>query len=108
MASTSSRLSADRQISTSLVARASAIALGVNWRNLSWVSSMTWMVSETTMQAPVSSLNCGFFVAPIRLVEGGRAARSVTGRLMKIILDMDVFLRLRFDPYSGMSYVMQL
>ena len=65
MSSTSSRLSAEMQISTSLVSCASAIGLGVNCRNLSWVSSITWMVSEKTMQAAVSSLNCSFFAAPI-------------------------------------------
>jgi hypothetical protein len=62
--STASRLSAERQISTSLEVLASAIFFGVNWRNLSWVSSMAWMVSENTMQEAVSSQNCSFFSAP--------------------------------------------
>ena len=65
MLSTSSRLSAEMQISTSLVVRASAIAFGVNCRNLSWVSSITWMVSEKTMPEAVASENCSFLTAPM-------------------------------------------
>ena len=64
ISSTPSRLSAEMQISTSLVVFASAIFLGVNWRNLSCVSSIAWMVSEKTMQEAVSSQNCSFFWAP--------------------------------------------
>ena len=65
MSSTSSRLSAERQIRTSLEVLASAIFFGVNCLNLSWVSSIAWMVSENTMQDAVSSQNCGFLAAPI-------------------------------------------
>jgi hypothetical protein len=53
ISSTAARLSQEMQISTSLVSCASAIRLGVNCRNLSWVSSMTWIVSDRTMQAAV-------------------------------------------------------
>ena len=63
--STAARLSAEMQSSTSLTVLASAIALGVNCRNLSWVSSITWMVSENTMQEPVPSLNRSSLAAPI-------------------------------------------
>ena len=65
ISSTASRLSAEMQIRTSLEVCASAILFGVNWRNLSWVSSMVWMVSENTMQDAVWSENCSFCVAPI-------------------------------------------
>lgn len=64
ISSTSLRLSADRQSNTWFEVLASAIGFGVNWRNLSWVSSMAKMVSEKTMQLAVSSLNCGFLTAP--------------------------------------------
>jgi hypothetical protein len=55
----------EMQINTSLDVLASEIFFGVNCRNLSWVSSMTWMVSESTMQDAVLSENRSFLVAPI-------------------------------------------
>ena len=64
VASTSSRLSAETQMSTSLACFASAIGLGVNWRNLSWVSSMAWIVSENTMHEAVLSQNRSSLRAP--------------------------------------------
>src|SRR4051794_14138666 len=63
--STSARLSADMQIKTWLVVLASAICLVVNCRYFSWVNSITWMVSENTMQDAVSSQNCALLTAPI-------------------------------------------
>jgi lactoylglutathione lyase len=63
-ASTSSRLSAERAIRNWLVLCASAIGRAVKLRYLSCVSSMTKIVSENTMQAAVSSENCGFLVPP--------------------------------------------
>src|SRR3569833_2892229 len=60
ISSTSFRLSADRQNNAWFEVLASAIGFGVNWRNLSWVVSMTKMVSERTMQLAVPPENCGF------------------------------------------------
>ena len=65
-----SRLSAEMQISTSLVACASAIFFGVNWANLSWVSSITWMVSEKHHAG-------GGLVGELRIVD--RADRLIEG-----------------------------
>ena len=49
---------------TSLAWRASEIGLLVNDAHLGCVSSITKMLSDNTMQAAVSSENCGLFTAP--------------------------------------------
>ena len=64
MPSTASRLSAERQSSTSVVVRVSAICLTVNCRNLSCVSSITLMASENSIMAAVSSQKRSSFLAP--------------------------------------------
>jgi hypothetical protein len=57
MPSTASRLSAEMQISTSLVSLASAILFGVNWRNLSCVSSIAWdRIREDMHEAVLSQI----------------------------------------------------
>ena len=58
------RLSSEIASNTALVLWVSAICFDVNCLYLSWVSSITWMVSDNTMQAAVSSVNCGLFLAP--------------------------------------------
>ena len=52
---------------------ASAIFFEVNWRYLSCVISMTWMVLENTMQDAVSSENLRIPSTTDRLIEVGRA-----------------------------------
>ncbi len=52
------------QISTSLLVFASAIALGVNWRNLSAGQQHRVDGLGKTMQDAVPSQNCSFLVAP--------------------------------------------
>jgi hypothetical protein len=100
VASTVSRLSADRHRSTSEPAFASAIGRGVNWLNFSCVNSMTWMLSLKVMHAAVSSVNRGSFTAPSASRKPRARARSVTGRLTKIIRDMVVFSCWRLDSLA--------
>jgi len=64
MASTASRLSQEIASITSLDV-AGGMGRLVNVRHLSCVISMTEIVSDTTMQDELSSLNCGFRVSPI-------------------------------------------
>ena len=58
-----SRSSQLRASNTSL-AVAGGIGRSVKVRHFSWVSSITKMLSLHTMQAAVSSVNCGLFSNP--------------------------------------------
>jgi hypothetical protein len=64
ISSTFSRLSVDKQTSTSVLLVASQTSLGVNILNYASVSSMTKISSDTIMHVAVSSVNCGLKLKP--------------------------------------------
>jgi hypothetical protein len=81
-ASTSSRLSHDRQTSTSVLRVASATGFDVKVLKKSCVSSIAWMLpSSITRQAPWSLLNFGSKCRPRLSKKARERGRSATGRL---------------------------
>ena len=65
------------------------IGRGVKLANFSLVRSITLMASEKRIIAAVSSVNFGSFVAPIDSRKRRDLPRSATGKLTKIIRDLD-------------------
>jgi hypothetical protein len=81
--STSSRLPAERQVRTSTpVLEMSPL---MKLLNFSSVRIIRKMFSSMTMQAAVSSVNCGLLVKPTASKKAIEAFRSFTGRFRKII-----------------------
>ena len=80
-ASTVSRLSTVVQSSTSVLACASAIGLGVKSAKRACVRIITWMVSENTMQAAVLVGVLRISHGADGLVEGGGAGQVGNGQI---------------------------
>src|SRR6266540_1079542 len=94
VSSTCALLSADKQVSTSVVFVASLISpLMTSLKRLS-TRSMTKMLLSTTMHAASSSENSGLNLKPTSVKNPLAAFRSLTGKFTKII-------RMAFPPGSG-------
>jgi hypothetical protein len=72
------------------------LARSVKPRHLSWVSSMTWITSDTTMQAAVSSLNIGVLRRADSFIEGDRTVQVGDGQVDENQLGHASFLSLLF------------